>query len=95
MSLRSVRRLDSLAGKRWAPRDVFAGFTGRSLLECAPVKISQLLPLLLAAALVSCADVQERSRIVGARTGTQLTRRLAILCFESLVKKSAQYSWEI
>ena len=38
-----------------------------------PMKIPQLLPLLLTAALVSCADVQEHSQIVGARTGTQLT----------------------
>jgi|SRR4029453_939824 hypothetical protein len=35
--------------------------------------IPRLLALLLAAALASCADVQERSRIVGGRTGTQLT----------------------
>jgi hypothetical protein len=35
--------------------------------------IPRLLLLLLAAALVSCADVQERSHIVGTRTGTQLT----------------------
>jgi hypothetical protein len=35
--------------------------------------IPRLFPLLLAAALVSCADVQERSHIVGGRTGTPLT----------------------
>jgi hypothetical protein len=35
--------------------------------------IPRLFPLLLAAALVSCTDVQERSNIVGARTGTPLT----------------------
>jgi hypothetical protein len=35
--------------------------------------IPRLFPLLLSAALVSCADVQERSQIVGARTGTPLT----------------------
>jgi hypothetical protein len=35
--------------------------------------IPRLLALLLAAALASCADVQERSHIVGGRTGTQLT----------------------
>ena len=35
--------------------------------------LPRLLPLLLTVALVSCADVQERSQIVGARTGTQLT----------------------
>jgi hypothetical protein len=36
-------------------------------------RIPRLFPLLLAAALGSCADVQERSHIVGGRTGTQLT----------------------
>jgi len=35
--------------------------------------IPRLLALLLAAALASCADVQERSHIVGGRTGIQLT----------------------
>jgi hypothetical protein len=35
--------------------------------------IPRLLALLLAAVLASCADVQERSRIVGGRTGTPLT----------------------
>jgi hypothetical protein len=49
-------------------------FNGISWCNARAMKtIPRLFPLLLAAALVSCANVQERSHIVGARTGTQLT----------------------
>jgi hypothetical protein len=43
-------------------------------MQCAAMKmIPPLLALLISAALMGCADVQERSHIVGGRTGTTLT----------------------
>ena len=53
---------------------LFPRFQRRRLLECAAMnKISQLLALLIPIAFMGCADVQERSHIVGGRTGTPLT----------------------
>jgi hypothetical protein len=49
--------------------------------------IPPLLALLIIAALMGCADVQERSHIVGERTGTRLWRLSGTPFFGSRAKR--------